>query len=151
MELTIRERILKLLKNSPKFALTSEEIAKELKLSKRQVQEANRHMVRQKRILSQGDRPGHFTYNFKYDESDKLIKEVPSPPKRSKKVDSTFKFNGFLILYVTEDSSIPIMLQDFRNVEELTDKFQELQESEDIVSIAAYKKLDAIQKYELRL
>ena len=147
MKLSIREEILNFLKNE-EHALTSEEIADKIGLTKRQVQEANTNLQGQGRIKNDGRRP--FRFSFNAENIDSEIRTKVSPKKISKPLES-FDFNKFMILYVTSDSPKPKMLHEFENVNELTKKFEELQRSPNLISIAAYQKLEAVKKFELRI
>jgi DNA-binding Lrp family transcriptional regulator len=152
MEPTIRERILDLLEGEAingKHALTSEEIADELDLTKRQVQEANTKLKKQKKIKGDGLRPCRFSLNKRYKGRQQSVSTNKSV-KRVNNVSSSFKFNQFLILYITDDSPTPKMLHDFNDVKELTAKFEELQKLENLVDIAAFRKLGTTKKIELK-
>lgn len=152
MELTIREKILDLLKHGD-HALTSEEIATELGLKKRQIQEANSELQKQGRIKNDGKRPFRFSFNAENINFEKYTKVSPkkAPSEKVSKPLESFDFNKFMILYVTSDSSRPKMLHEFENVDELTIKFEELQRSSNLVSIAAYQKLEVVKKLELKI
>ena len=146
MEATIRERILDCLNKND--SLTSEEISVITGLGKRQVQEANTALLLQKKIINNGKRPFHFALS---NEKADLKPYTKATPKNVSKPLESFDFNKYMILYVTNDSPRPKMLHEFEDVKELTKKFEELQKSSKLVSIAAYQKLEVVKKFELRI
>lgn len=134
MATSIRDRILDLLRKSEK-ALNSEEIASKLRLSKRQVQEANTSLKRQNKIKAQGKLPYKYVLN----------KDQFSPEE-----DSDFELiNQYVILYMTRDSSLK-MFDDIEDSKQLITKYEELYKLPDIITIVAYKKLEVVQKFELK-
>ncbi len=152
--MNIRDRVLDLLEKSSK-PLSSEEIAKQLKLTNRQVQEANTKLKRQKRIKSHGIRPCKFSFLTRELGTKLSTKKVEKKKTEKKKTtvknSSSFKFNGYILMFLTEDSPDPKMLHDFDNAKELTDKFEELQDMDGLIDIAAYSKIGMVRKLQLEI
>jgi len=150
--ITIRDQIVTHLKETGE-ALTSEVLAKRLNLTMRQMQEANTELKKQGRIIADNKRPQHFSVNK--NQINSLSKRPIVKSKfASRKINEKspiFKFNNFLILYVTNDSPVPKMFHDFQNEEELIAKFEELQKLTNLVTLAVFKKLEVVQKYELKI
>lgn len=149
---TIRDQIVNYLEDTGE-SLTSEVLAERMGLTKRQMQEANSELRKQGRIVADDRRPYHFSFN-----KNQINPSSKGSTVKTKfvhrKIDEkppVFEFNEFLILYVTNDSQAPKMLHDFLNEKELIAKFEELQKLPDLVTLAAFKKLEVVQKYELKI
>ena len=146
MEITMRQRILNFLEKS-ESPFTAEEMAKELGYNRRKIQEACTALKRQKRI-TYVNKEHPWRYCF---ESNGIASSLPKKAqlKKEKKINEPFDLNNYMILYVTEGSVFKL-LQEFNGPEELITKFEELQKLPDLVSIAAYKKLEIVQKVEIK-
>ena len=142
---TIRERVLAFLEDNS--SSSSKQIAENLNLSIKQVFDAVTKLKRLGRIIATNTHPPHnYSLNKEYKGSVKRhvsrIKAEPTP---------SVEFNKFVIIYIDKNSPGPKMLNSFINEEELMNQFSELQKSPDLVDIAVYKKVEVIQKLELKI
>jgi hypothetical protein len=151
MRVSIRDRILALLKEEG--PLTSLEIVEKLGLTDRQVYDANCCLKKQGRIISDERHPAHFSLGDEVDIKSKgknlLSKSVIK--EKTGNIMQSFELGDYVILYFTDNSEGPKMRAYFKNKADLLQQFAILQETPNIVKKFIFKKVEVIQKFELKI